>query len=289
MRSQSTPPHGRRGLVRVGIIAGLAVVVACVSPALFAAVSAKPQADPQVTGTLVSDSRDARFSEPVDLVIEDAHQLERHTAEYDVHPEWFEGMAIGIAFTADDVLAGGGDAAAKVDEKRAGETTSTQVKCATDLAEPFAGAPGQWYRCGGSGHSGAYFIPRDTTPEADLITQVAADITALSDALDPKLADLGYVTAGSDDVRLNGVVADAGDRRLHLSFGPGITTIISDEGGAIIDYQEQVLRTVSQHLSGWTTVFQIDGDCQRFAAATQQRACSGLGAGDLQPREGYRR
>lgn len=284
-RSRKRSLGARRALAGAGALASLAIAGAVLTPVLVTSVNAEPGDDAQITGTQVPDGRDSRFDEPIDLIIENAEQLRQHNAEYDAHPERFDDMTIGIAFTADETLAEGGQAAANADSEHAGETRPMEADCAADRARPSAGQPGQWYQCSGSGHAGAYFVPRDVLPEADLVSQAVADIAALSESVEPGLTEMGYMSAGTNAVRLIGVTARERNQTISLSFAPSVAAIISLEGGGIIDYQEQVLRTVNQHLPGWRTVFAIDGDCEAFALATDQPACAGLTADNLQPRK----
>lgn len=237
---------------------------------------------PGLVGTVTQGGTDPRFSMPVDLVIETPAQMAEHDKQYRAHPEWFENVAVGVAYVANDTSTRMRQA--QEDHLRAPPAPDVAATCASDIGTPTSGFPGRWLRCHGSGDSAAYFVA-DSGAEtnSDLTQALTEGLERLTDPISSSLGNLGYLSPQAEGTDL---------RAALITTGPLVTVDVTDPASELtelgrsgaVEYIDALLATVFQHYPNATAEVWMEGSCDVFVQRTQLRDCS-FSRQDLQPRE----
>lgn len=222
-----------------------------------------------IAGTLVPDGRDDRFRHSVDLVIENAEQLELHNEQMLSNPDRFDGMVIGIAFVEDGRTIDGGKQLANLDEA---DTNSSRAapepsSCDRSIGQPSDDEIGVWLNCSDAGTLAGFYV---SVSEPGSARQSPEErIQDLLEAygryqLPESLADLGYmappeifadvafdVEIKSDVIGVN--VIDVKDATTFEQRFP--------------DFANSIVASALSVLPGATVRLTLNGECGDFAAA----------------------
>jgi hypothetical protein len=229
---------------------------------------------PGLAGTVVADGRDPRFEHSVDLIIETPKEMQKHNEQFLAHPEWFDGVDIGVGYTGPDVK----------DQQAQDQADASAPKdapeCATDLA---TGRDARWVLCEGSGELAAYGVPGPRA-EGSPVEMLERSLNVVQDPLSDDLSRLGYRTPGSSLTRMRATVAalDAGRAVVDLA---GAVEPASDSeylDTDVVGYVNALLVT-SLQVAG-SAQFTLNGSCEAFAAWASVQGCV-LTQSDMQRRE----
>lgn len=236
---------------------------------------------PGLVGTVVADRTDERFPMPVDLVIETPEELAGHNDQAVAHPEWFDGLSIGVTDNASGRISRDEQAAA---DRAKAPPPEPRSLCSRDLGVPSPGVVGRWLPCFTSGDAGSYFVAAVDQPSRILpMDALTASLKSLTDPVPAGISALGYYNPGEGLASVQTNAFKEGDT-LVVDLVDDRGDLASRTRSGALDFVNSLISTVLQHATTSIIEIRLDGSCAEFEAWSEIADCH-VAASVLQPRE----